>query len=347
MSDLKKVWTFSEMYEKVREDIDLNEDDPDEQFITLREIIGYFNEGIQEASKEILTLNQDYFLTSDYLPQVTGQSEYALPDNIMAQKFRGLIFNDGSRVYSLKRFRNNFKFEDIALSEIYSGSEDYRYYISNDSPGNQKIVLIPPSREDAVVPPLSPVSAPIKRWYIRNPNRVPYVGEYTNPENILPSAVDTGTSAITVNPLVTYVTGDAVKFSVINSNTLPSPLVAGTVYYVIAVSSTSIKLATSRALALAGTNITLTTTGTNYFTMKVAATTAIIDATLIDIPEGSTFIMEWVKAKCFFKDGDPRALATAQLAEQQRKILIDSLVESEPDNDDQVQADYSYYDNLS
>lgn len=347
MSDEKKVWTFSEMNTKVRNDLDLNEEDPDEQFITVAEMIGYFNEAIDEAEAEIMTLNQDYFLASDYIPLVEGTSDYDLPVNIFGKKIRGLVYTNGSIVYPIKRFREMDKFEKIAFAQTFTGTEDYRYFIKNNTVGSPKMVLIPAARETAILPPLSSTFTPIIRWYIRNANRIPYIGDYTNPEQILPAAVDASANTIAVDPEVTYVTGDAVKLSVTGSSTVPGGLTAGTVYYVIAVSSVSIKLATTAVNAAAGTAIDISSTGSGYFTIRVAATTAIVNATLIDIPEFSTFIMEWVKANCLYKDGDPRLSGTVAKLEQQRKMMVDTLVESEPDNDDQIEADFSWYNEMS
>ena len=67
MSSSKKVWRFDEMLLKVRRDTDLMEDDPDEQFVTKAEMIGYFNEAIDEAEAEIMLLNKDYFLSQKRL----------------------------------------------------------------------------------------------------------------------------------------------------------------------------------------------------------------------------------------------------------------------------------------
>lgn len=347
MSDVKKYWTFDQMNTKVRTDIDLLEEDPDEQFVTKAEMIGYFNEAIGEAEAEIMDLNEDYFLGYDYVPLVEGEDEYSLPDNIYLQKIRRIMYANGSTIYPVKRIRNLDKFERIHFADQYSTADDYQYYITNNSVGNPKMTLVPPARETATLSPLSPTYTPMKRWYIRNANRIPYVGDYTNSENILPTSVDTGTNIITVNPIVTYVTGDKVKFYLTGSNTLPSPLVIDTVYYVIAVSSTTIKLATTAANATAGTAIDITTTGTGYFTMKVAATDAIVDATIIDIPECSTFIMEWVKYNCLFKDGDPRMSGSLAKMEEQRKMLVETLSNAEPDDDDFIQADYTFYNEMS
>lgn len=347
MSTNKKVWTFSEMNTKIRSDIDMLEEDPDEQFIKKAEMIGYLNEGIDEAEAEIQKLNEDYFLTYDYVPLVEGEDTYDLPSNIYAQKIRRCIYKNGTTIYTMKRFRDLHKFEQIAFSEEYSDSEEYAYYLVNTSPDNVQMVISPPARETAVVPPLTPVSAPLKRWYIRNANRIPYEGEYTNPEDVLSSAVDASANTIAVDPLVTYVTGDKVKLSVTGSNTIPAGLTAGTIYYVIAISSTSIKLATTLANAQAGTAIDITSVGSGFFTITVAATDAIIDATVIDIPEFSIFIMEYAKANCLLKDGDPRMAQSVEKIEKQRKMMQDTLVEAQPDDDNVIQGDYSYYNEMS
>lgn len=84
-------------------------------------------------------------------------------------------------------------------------------------------------------------------------------------ENFAPAAVNTGTDVITVTR--DFTTGEKVRFT--TTNTLPSPLATGTDYYVINVSATEIKVATSLANALAGTNIDLTTQGVGTHTITL------------------------------------------------------------------------------
>lgn len=160
-----KLWTYKEARDKIKLDLDLTEED----FVTENEFIGYFNEAIDEAEAEIHTLNEDYFLTRATLPLCAGESDISLPDNIYAQKIRGLIYSNGSTLYPVRRVRGSQKFFDIAMSEQSVGSEDYRYLIRNDSSdAGYKIALVPPSREDGDY---------LTLWYLRNANRVPLVGE--------------------------------------------------------------------------------------------------------------------------------------------------------------------------
>ena len=64
-----------------------------------------------------------------------------------------------------------------------------------------------------------------------------------------------------------YMTGEKVRVS--TTNTLPSPLVAGTDYWVIYVSATTIKLATSRLNAYNGVEITLLSDGVGVHTITL------------------------------------------------------------------------------
>jgi hypothetical protein len=347
MSDKQKIYTYGQLAEEARQEVDLDEEDPDEEFVKFDELVGHFNDAIDAAEAKIISLNEDYFLAYDFVPLEEDEDEYDMPRNIYADKIRAIIFSDGSRRYPVKRFRNRDKFEHIANAQESNTSDDYRYFLLNNSPGGRKMVIVPAARETAVLPPLSNPSTPMKRWYIRNANRVPILGEYTNDEDVLASSVNAGTDVITVDPTYPYVTGDSVKLSVVGSNVVPGGLAANTVYYVIRQSDTAIKLATTLALARAGTAIDITSQGTGYFTIQVAATRAIINATVIDIPEFASFLKEWVKANCLLKDGDPRASAINLKLEKAEKLMVDTLTDREPDNDNEIEADFSHYYEMS
>ena len=91
----------------------------------------------------------------------------------------------------------------------------------------------------------------------------------------------------------------------------------------------------------------MTTVGTVYFTIKVAATLAIIDATLMDIPEFATFVMQWVKCRCMEKEGDPRLAGAIDILAQQKKQMVDTLTEGIVDDDNEIQPDYTHYQEMS
>ena len=71
--------------------------------------------------------------------------------------------------------------------------------------------------------------------------------------------VSTGSDTITFASAHWLRTGEAVRFA--TAGTMPAPLVVATTYYVIVTSTTAVKLATTVANAIAGTNIDITSTG--------------------------------------------------------------------------------------
>lgn len=360
-----KIWTYAEMKSKILRDCDLE----DETFINTDEMAGYFNEALNEAESEIIVTNQDYLLTKAYVPVVQGTVRYDLPYNIYANKIRTLLYNNGARQYEIPRFRRKNKFLDVLLTDNYGDTDDYMYLLVNDTPGQAKMEIHPAARENAILYPVASIFAPFVLWYIRNCARIPMLGEYCNPEVIANNQVNVGGGSIqTYAGIITspptegipqqgipgnfpgsilYVTGDAVKFQSGPDSFLPAPLVDNTVYYVIAQGSGVIKLATTRQNAIAGTAIALSLVGQGYFTITVACTTAIRDATLIDIPEFATFIMQWVKCRCFEKESDPRLQGAAETLTQQKKQMVDTLTIGVDDDDDTIQADFSHYDEMS
>lgn len=69
--------------------------------------------------------------------------------------------------------------------------------------------------------------------------------------------------------------------------------------------------------------------------------------TVLDIPEFTNFIMEFMKCKCLAKDTDPRFEMQVAAMEAQRKLMVDSLTQQVPDDDDTVVPDLSFYRDFS
>lgn len=334
-----KIWTYAEARQKLQEDLDLQ----DQIFVQSNELIGYFNEGIEEAETDILKIDEDYFLTSQPIPLVAGVSAYPYPYNMVAFKERGIIYANGSIIYDVKRFRRRNKFENLAFANQYAFGDDYRWFHTHDTAGAAKINIIPPSRETAIVPPTAGPFTPMVIWYIRHADRVPRLGEYIPQyEQVLPVAVDIALETITVGQ--TYVTGDQVKLG--STVSVPGGLTAGTIYFVISGSNT-IKLATTLQNAMAGTAINLTTQGVGVITLSIAANQSIIDNTLIDIPEFTKFVIQWAKVCCLNKDGDPRYNAEMAKLSQQREQMNSTLSEIQQDDENTIEPDFSAYTEMA
>lgn len=163
------IWTFAEVAQKIKADLDLQE----ETFISPDELLGYVNEGIHEAESEILKINEDYFLTNIGLAITTGDTEVDLPADIYAQKIRGFLYSSGSIQYPIRRIRGENKFDILQMISTYGQNDDYRYFPFNGIPGKQtKILMAPASRETTVA-----TDGIFTLWYIRSAQRVPTAAE--------------------------------------------------------------------------------------------------------------------------------------------------------------------------
>lgn len=348
-----KVWQYQEMVNKLEGDMDLQ----DETFIQPNELIGYFNEAIQEAEAEIHGTREDYFLKSVPLPLATGVATYSYPDDIYIRKIRGIVYANGTIIYPVKKIKTWHEFTQIAMTTYFGPNDEYRHYEQNVGPGNDQIVLFPTSRETAILPQISPNSSftPMILWYLRNAQRIPIVGEFIpNYETfILPANFNIVTNVVTL-VTTTYVTGDVIQFiskaAPGGTAGLPSGLTANTNYFVILTGTPGqIKVATTLANAVAGTAVVLGSTGstTGYCNVSFQATMLIINQLLIDIPEFATFIMQWVKCRCMEKEGDPRLSGATATLEQQRMQMVGTLTEMVVDLDTTLQGDFTHYQEMS
>lgn len=325
-----RIWTYLEMRTKVLQDLSMEE----EEFIGVDELVGYANDAIDSAEADILTLHQDYFRRSKYMDLVLGTAAYSLPADIYANKIRGITYQNGAILYPVdKLVEDESTFLEVAEINSTGANEDYRYYIQNtDAATDRQLVLVPTSRETS--------STVMKMWYIRNANRIPLSTEYVNAESFATTAVDATANTIAVT--ASYSTGDQVKFT--TTVTLPAPLALATVYFVIRISATSIKLAVTLTDALAGTAINLTDQGTGVHSLTVAASEAIQGVVPIDIPEFTNYLMMFMKVMCLSKEaGDPRLPLHIAALETQQKLMIDTLSKMVPDNKDQISMDLSHY----
>lgn len=119
----------------------------------------------------------------------------------------------------------------------------------------------------------------------KNLNRI----TYTPHIGALTFTAVAATDLMTVSSTANYPTGTPVQ--VTSTTTLPAPLVTNTVYYVINISGTTLKLATTAALASAGTAIDITSTGTGTHTMHYNYVLADNDEIWLDGRKGKLNIL--------------------------------------------------------
>jgi hypothetical protein len=131
----------------VRQDLDLI----DEPSITDTDILGWINAGLDVASAQIQTLNEDYFLTKTVVTLAQGTEDYPLLTHVptlYANKIRKVLYRNGSIIYPVNRVRGRKMFEAIANIQQFSTSDLYQYLLRNDSVATGPVMqLVPASRE--------------------------------------------------------------------------------------------------------------------------------------------------------------------------------------------------------
>lgn len=86
------LYSWAIILNKIQEDCDLI----NEPFISQDELLGYANEAIESAETAVHTLGIEdtYFLSSDFIYLNPAQSQYSLPADIYANKFRKIFYSN-------------------------------------------------------------------------------------------------------------------------------------------------------------------------------------------------------------------------------------------------------------
>lgn len=77
----------------------------------------------------------------------------------------------------------------------------------------------------------------------------------------------------------------------------------------------------------------------------------VVSTDLLDIPESHNFVLAYMKYKCIYKETHGEMTAGLQTAhaevEKESQLLVDTLVAMVPDADNEIEADYSHYEEMS
>ncbi len=151
-------WTLLQIKTKTNLDLDLQED----SIVTSAELTGYVNDAHRDARAIISDLEQDYFLKSAFLSLVSGTAEYVLPADCYLSKIRGIIFQNGSTEFEVKRIKTYKKFARIVEYGDGADGSSYRYLILEYSAaaGGVKIQLVPAAQLTSALV--------MKVWYLRD-----------------------------------------------------------------------------------------------------------------------------------------------------------------------------------
>ena len=157
-----KRWTLAEIRTKIEQDLDLEAED----FIGADELLGIINEGIDECEAHIHMFGREheYFLKEGALNLIQGQSDYALPTDIYANKILALNYVKGTTIYPIKRLRNIDRFLLAELLRMDNPPDSYQYLLTHaDAADGYRIKLFPAALESG--------NNLLKLWYIRNANK--------------------------------------------------------------------------------------------------------------------------------------------------------------------------------
>ena len=154
--------TLLDLTTKISRDLDLEA----EEFIQPLELIEYFNDAIAMAEAQIVKigLRDKYFLTRAQISLVTGQEDYDLPVNIYANKVVKIIYENGATIYTMKPIDSRQMFEDIQYLNKYQTTDIYRYLLRHDSPGVEKLQIVPKARLT--------VANGLTIWYYRDSHKL-------------------------------------------------------------------------------------------------------------------------------------------------------------------------------
>src|SRR5688572_7405510 len=112
MEGCMRAWLYSEALAKIENDLDLE----DEDFISSSEMLGYFNEAIDNVEAILHKLYARYFLTTAAISLVEGTQDYSFPSDIYAMKVSKFLYNGTDEKYKIRRMK---RIEDIL--DVQSG----------------------------------------------------------------------------------------------------------------------------------------------------------------------------------------------------------------------------------
>lgn len=148
-----KYWKWSELREKIENDMDLQESP---EILGSGELVGYANDAIDMCEALFIGMPDYFFATTD-IAIVAGTKDYELPADIYATKIRKIFIDDE---YELKELRN-LKLIPQLKNEVGVNST-YLYKIINN-PGERPVIRLYPTPSEG---------GTMEIFYTRNANRL-------------------------------------------------------------------------------------------------------------------------------------------------------------------------------
>ena len=155
------MWTAQQVRDKVRSDLDIDED----ELVTDAKMFGFINDAVRDMTAEMLKLGVEdkYYETRAKVSLVTNQELYALPTNMYVSKLYKILHQrPGIRECNVvKRLRGMYEYEKYHDANLYIETNPlYTYKILNDTSGPQ-LAIIPT--------PIVNETDSLTLWYARKP----------------------------------------------------------------------------------------------------------------------------------------------------------------------------------
>lgn len=154
----KKIWTVTEVIEKIQDECDLQE----ETFIDEAEYISYINEAIDEAEAEILNIYQGYFNRKTNVSLVDGTTTYDLPNTFYATKIKTIYYKNGTEFHQLKRVN---RARIPYYESLTTADRPFWYDLINEGTATGDQIVFYPT-------PTVTLANAIEIWFVRNAERV-------------------------------------------------------------------------------------------------------------------------------------------------------------------------------
>jgi hypothetical protein len=149
--------TLQEIRDQVREDLDSSE----EYWKDDTDFNNMINRAIRQAHRKIISIYEDYFLSSSVVSIAADVDTIDYPSDIFANKIKSIHFYDGAS--STKFAKVNRFDETIMLDNHITNNTIYRKWLAIDTlTGGQKIKLYPKLGN----------AGTITIWYIREPKKL-------------------------------------------------------------------------------------------------------------------------------------------------------------------------------
>jgi hypothetical protein len=298
--------TYLELKTEVFNDLNLQ----GEVFLTDEEFLAITNRAIDFVEAQIHKFNCDdtYFEACAPLALTANYQDYALPSDIYANKIKKIICQKPDWIYEIKRMKKLGRYLGAAYADLNSSTNiGYEYMIINNSPTvGPRMRLFPKPQETTT--------------------QVTCTGIWS-----------TGTSSILVDNAAGIAPGQFVVGPGIPSNSR-----------VISVDTNSLIVIVDSTFTAAGAADSLTFTEDDFLIYYIRNANAVTSNTdKIDIPEFYQFIVQFCKVECLKKElGNVRVSEEKEMLLKIEQQMIDTLAEMTPDEDNEVQADTRFYEEI-